>query len=316
MLLRVPATAASIESQSAYQFFAGLVNGQPTWSSDKSKAQDVYQDPDGVGPWAQMSYVPGLGQFVYTNQHGNGSDTSATHSLLTMAAAPRPWGPWTVFFRDLFFPRSTLNVAQSQVGGALVTSAGRWTFGSASNGSGNAVLLNGSASGVYATLLEVANGGQLYAQASDGSWSRWNNPGWSSSAAPPTVSADGSTLTVAQSQAGGALVTSAGRWTFGSASNGSGNAVLLSGGASGGYATLLEVANGGQLYAEASDGSWWRWNGSGWSFSSAPIEPTVFQWNFAPKWFRDGGRSFTLIFSGTDSNDSWNTVDGTFITSP
>jgi hypothetical protein len=34
----------------------------------------------------------------------------------------------------------------------------------------------------------------------------------------------------------------------------------------------------------------------------------------APKWFHNGGRDFTLIFSGTGSNDSWNTIDGTFAT--
>ena len=44
------------------------------------------------------------------------------------------------------------------------------------------------------------------------------------------------------------------------------------------------------------------------------IERSVFQWNFAPKWFRNGGREFTLIFSGDGSNDSWNTIDGTFAT--
>jgi hypothetical protein len=153
MLLRVP--AASIEDRSAYQFFAGSdASRQPTWSTDASKATAVYEDPDGVGPFTQMSYVPDLGRFVYTNQHGNGSDASGFHSLLTMAEAPRPWGPWTVFYRDLFFPQ----MPQS--------------------------------------------------------------------------------------------------------------------------------------------------------------EQTVFQWNFAPKWFRDSGRSFTLIFSGAGSNDSWNTVDGAFTISP
>ena len=85
-----------------------------------------------------------------------------------------------------------------------------------------------------------------------------------------TVSPDGSTLTVAQSQGGGSLTTSAGTWTFGSASNSYGNAVLLNGGATSGNATLLEVANGGKLYAQASDGSWWLWNNPGWSSSSAP----------------------------------------------
>ena len=37
-----------------------------------------------------------------------------------------------------------------------------------------------------------------------------------------------------------------------------------------------------------------------------------FYWNFAPKWFRNGGIEFTLVFSGIDSNDSWNSVNGTF----
>ena len=44
------------------------------------------------------------------------------------------------------------------------------------------------------------------------------------------------------------------------------------------------------------------------------IERSVFQWDFAPKWFRNGGRDFTLIFSGKGSNDSFNTIDGTFAT--
>lgn len=45
------------------------------------------------------------------------------------------------------------------------------------------------------------------------------------------------------------------------------------------------------------------------------IDETLFQWNFAPKWFRtnaDGGLDFTMTFSGTATNDSWNTIDGSF----
>ncbi len=104
MLLRVP--AASIEIRGAYQFFAGSdASGLPTWTTDASKATAVYTDPNGVGPFSEMSYVPGVGRLVYTNQHGNGADVSGTHSLLTMAEAPRPWGPWTVFYRNLFFPQ-------------------------------------------------------------------------------------------------------------------------------------------------------------------------------------------------------------------
>ena len=104
---------------------------------------------DGVGPFPQMAFVPGLDRMVYTNQHGSGSGNAAAQSLLTMAEAPQPWGPWHVFHHARFFPQ---------------------------------------------------------------------------------------------------------------------------------------------------------------------IERTVFQWNFAPKWFRNGGREFTLIFSGIGSNDSWNTIDGTFAT--
>jgi len=225
MLLRVP--AASIENRAAYQFFKGP--DASTWTTDPSQAAAVYQDTDGVGPFAQMSYVPGLGRFVYTNQHGDGSDANGFQSLLTMAEAPEPWGPWTNFYRNVFLPASTLTVARSQAGGTLVTSAGTWNFGTGSNAYGNDVLLNGGGTGGYATLLAVASG---------------------------------------------------------------------------------------QLYAQASDGSWWRWSSSGWSAAAAPFEQTLFQWNFAPKWFRNGGRDFTLIFTGTNSNDSWNTIDGTFTTSP
>jgi hypothetical protein len=233
MLLRVP--AASIEVKSAYQFYQGLVNGQPSWSTgpDPSRAAPTYSDGNGVGPFAQMSYVPALGRFVYTNQHGNGRDVSGFQSLLTMAEAPAPWGPWTNFYYDPFFPAPMLTVAQSQAGGTLVTTAGTWTFGASSNTYGNSILLNNAGVGGHATVLAVASG---------------------------------------------------------------------------------------QVYAQASDGSWWRWNNPGWSSSAAPFEQNLFQWNFAPKWFRNGGRDFTLIFSGVntgpDSNDSWNTIDGTFKTSP
>jgi hypothetical protein len=44
------------------------------------------------------------------------------------------------------------------------------------------------------------------------------------------------------------------------------------------------------------------------------IEQSVFRWNFAFKWFRNGGREFTLVFSGTGENDSWNSIDGVFTT--
>jgi hypothetical protein len=148
MLVRVPAT--SIADRGAYEFFTGLdSSGEPRWSTDAADRRPIYQDPDGVGPFPQMTFVPGLDRMVYANQHGSGSDNAAAESLLTLAEAPQPWGPWHVFHDAQFFP---------------------------------------------------------------------------------------------------------------------------------------------------------------------DIERSVFQWNFAPKWFRNGGRDFTLIFSGNGSNDSWNTIDGAFTT--
>ncbi len=148
MLVRV--ATASIDDRGAYEFFAGLdSSGQPRWSTDAAKRRPIYQDKAGVGPFPQMTFVPGLDRMIYTNQYGPSSGNAGAQSLLTMAEAPQPWGPWHVFYRARFQPQ---------------------------------------------------------------------------------------------------------------------------------------------------------------------IERTVFQWNFAPKWFRNGGRDFTLIFSGHDSNDSWNTIDGTLAT--
>lgn len=148
MLLRVP--VASIEDRGAYEYFAGLdATAQPIWSSESARKASIYDDADGVGPFPQMSYVPGLDRLVYTNEHGDGVTSKGRQSLLTLAEAPYPWGPWTVIYRDVFLPDN---------------------------------------------------------------------------------------------------------------------------------------------------------------------QQTVFQWNFAPKWFSGDGREFTLIFSGDDSNDSWNTVNGMFST--
>ena len=48
------------------------------------------------------------------------------------------------------------------------------------------------------------------------------------------------------------------------------------------------------------------------SFGIPQIEPTTFFWNFSNKWLSQDGKNFVLIFTGVRSNDSWNTVRGTF----
>ena len=48
--------------------------------------------------------------------------------------------------------------------------------------------------------------------------------------------------------------------------------------------------------------------------SSAGIAATTFFWNFSNKWLSADGKNFVLIFTGVGqgTNDSWNTVNGTF----
>ncbi|MHC4064873.1 MAG: DUF4185 domain-containing protein, partial [Planctomycetota bacterium] len=47
------------------------------------------------------------------------------------------------------------------------------------------------------------------------------------------------------------------------------------------------------------------------SFGAPAIDPNTFFWNFSNKWLSTDGKSFTLVFTGIGSNDSWNTVRGT-----
>jgi hypothetical protein len=48
------------------------------------------------------------------------------------------------------------------------------------------------------------------------------------------------------------------------------------------------------------------------AFGEPQIEPTAFFWNFPTKWISGDGKSFTLVFTGMNTNDSWNTVRGAF----
>jgi hypothetical protein len=114
MLLRVPRLA--IEDRGAYEFYAGQDgSGEPTWSAAGADKVAIYQDPKGVGPYPQVIFVPGLQRLVYTNQHGDDTivgTITGYKSRLTMAEAPHPWGPWTVFYKDIFFPEIERSVFQ------------------------------------------------------------------------------------------------------------------------------------------------------------------------------------------------------------
>lgn len=42
------------------------------------------------------------------------------------------------------------------------------------------------------------------------------------------------------------------------------------------------------------------------------VEASAFYWNFPTKWLSQDGERFTMVFTGKNSNDSWNTVGGMF----
>ena len=46
------------------------------------------------------------------------------------------------------------------------------------------------------------------------------------------------------------------------------------------------------------------------------VEVSAFYWSFPAKWQGPDGRRATMVFTGKNSNDSWNTVAGTFVRRP
>jgi hypothetical protein len=69
----------------------------------------------------------------------------------------------------------------------------------------------------------------------------------------------------------GSLVTTVGTWKFGSKTAPGGNQILLNGNPAGaGFGVELEVANGGNMYTKNALGTWYKWNGTSWTVTTAP----------------------------------------------
>lgn len=66
--------------------------------------------------------------------------------------------------------------------GTLVNGTDTWAFGAAIAVGGSALMLNGTATGGYGTLLRLS-GGKIYTFTADGKWFVWNGA-WTSSVAP------------------------------------------------------------------------------------------------------------------------------------
>ncbi len=77
-----------IRERGAWQFFSGAdAAGQTQWQADFTRAQSIFNDPNGIAP-AGMVYNPGLGIFLLSTYHtGPGQ--------LGIFTAPQPWGPWS-----------------------------------------------------------------------------------------------------------------------------------------------------------------------------------------------------------------------------
>ncbi len=87
-LARVPKD--QIMSQGAWEFFAGFSNSQPTWSTDPTNRQPVFEDSNGVGWNLSVSYSAPLGRYILSTEHA-----ATFEGRLGMFEAPEPWGPWT-----------------------------------------------------------------------------------------------------------------------------------------------------------------------------------------------------------------------------
>lgn len=74
-----------------YEFFTGLDGtGNPTWTAEVSDRQPVFEDPEGVGWNASVSYNAGLDRYLLATEH-----TESFSGNLGVFDAPEPWGPWT-----------------------------------------------------------------------------------------------------------------------------------------------------------------------------------------------------------------------------
>ena len=96
--------SSSFATGTGTQYFAGFVNGQPTWTNSEAGAVPVVQDNPGGGPaWPNdnpsvgnlsVAYSSALGLWFMTYDGGrNAPGPQKTGTYLSYA--PQPWGPWS-----------------------------------------------------------------------------------------------------------------------------------------------------------------------------------------------------------------------------
>ncbi|HEX2099056.1 MAG TPA: hypothetical protein VHF69_00245 [Candidatus Synoicihabitans sp.] len=77
------------DGRDAYEWFTGLVDGQPQWGPLSAK-RPVFEDPAGAGWSVSASHAPGINRYLLATEH----ETSSSGAL-GLFDAPEPWGPWT-----------------------------------------------------------------------------------------------------------------------------------------------------------------------------------------------------------------------------
>ena len=110
LLGRVP--KQRILDRQSWTFYAGPdKSGSPRWLSDDKQATAVFRYPSMTGE-NHVSYNPGLkryimGNYGFIDEQGNPRPfhqlpwpQSVAPSQLTLFEAPKPWGPWSFFYRD------------------------------------------------------------------------------------------------------------------------------------------------------------------------------------------------------------------------
>jgi hypothetical protein len=84
--------AGSFESGTGTRYFAGLSNGQPTWTNAESSAAPVVQDSLPTVGKVSVTYSNDLALWLMTYEVGK--QTEDTRGVY-FTYAPAPWGPWS-----------------------------------------------------------------------------------------------------------------------------------------------------------------------------------------------------------------------------
>jgi len=90
VLMRVPEDR--ITEQAAYEFFAGLADGRPTWTRDGSRRTGVFENP-GKCRRSSVTYHPVIKRYLWWQGHPSGDERFK--GGFGVYDAPEPWGPWT-----------------------------------------------------------------------------------------------------------------------------------------------------------------------------------------------------------------------------